>query len=399
LPSHAETPVTLLLRLAPGTTDEARDGLLAPLQARVVGHIPQLDLWAISVPAARAGASLEVLNLDPAVRYAEANARATATLWPDDPGWPLQWGPQKIGAPQAWDVTQGSATTIIALVDSGVTLAHEDLAGRLWSNPGEIPANGADDDGNGKVDDVWGWHFFHVWDGQDFVPEENNQVADDYGHGTHVAGIAGAGTDNGLGIAGLAGESRLMAVKVLDEYGLGWYFDIAQGIVYAVDNGAAVVNLSLGGQASSQALQDAVDYARDHGAVVVAASGNDGGPVYYPAACQGVLAVAATGRADERASFSNYGPQVDVAAPGVDIYSTWPWVGGYVTKSGTSMATPHVSGVAALLLSLQPAPDILQVTQAITTTAVDVDARAGTLTPVGAGSTPRPPSWSCCARS
>lgn len=177
--------------------------------------------------------------------------------------------------------------------------------------------------------------------------------------------------DNGLGIAGMAAASRLMIVKVLDQYGTGWYSDIAQGIVYAVDNGASIVNLSLGGTQPSETLQAAVDYAYSHGVLVVAAAGNDGGAVRYPAACEHVLAVAATDTVDQRASFSNYGPQVDIAAPGVDIYSTWPWRDGYWTQSGTSMATPHAAGLAALIRSFNPTLNPMQVTQIITSTALD----------------------------
>jgi subtilisin family serine protease len=164
-----------------------------------------------------------------------------------------------------------------------------------------------------------------------------------------------------------------MAVKVLDQYATGWYSDIAQGIVYAADNGAHIINISAGGAAPSRALQDAVDYARARGALVVAAAGNDGGDVLYPAACEHVLTVAATDQNDARASFSNHGPQVDVAAPGVDIYSTWPWVGGYFTQSGTSMAAPHVAGLAALVWSAHPHLAVERVTRIITTTAADVN--------------------------
>jgi subtilisin family serine protease len=262
---------------------------------------------------------------------------------------------------------------IIAIVDSGLSLEHPDLANQLWRNPDEVPENGIDDDGNGKVDDVWGWRFYHRWDGQSYVPAQDNEVLDDYGHGTHVAGIAGAEIDNNVGIAGMAGGGRLMAIKVLDQYGTGWYFDIAQGIVYAVDNGAQIINLSLGGRPPSEALQAAVDYAYAKGVLVVAASGNDGGPVLYPAACERALAVAATDADDVRPSFSNYGPQVDLAAPGTTIYSTWPWREGYWAQSGTSMATPHVAGLAALIWSVYPELSVIETSETITSTARDVN--------------------------
>jgi len=352
--AHAPTYTTLLIRLRPTVTATEEHRLFQQVEAAVIGQIPQLDLWCVSVPAAQSGAALAALNRDPAVVYAELDASAWATLLPNDPGWGQQWALQKINAPLAWDITAGRPDVVIAVLDSGVILSHPDLANRLWANPGEVPDNGVDDDGNGKTDDFWGWRFYHNWDGQTLVPREDHRVADDNGHGTHVAGIAGAEINNGLGMAGMAGGSRLMTVKVLDQYGTGWYSDIARGIVYAVDNGAGIINLSVGGEPPSETLQDAVDYAHAHGVLVVAAAGNDGGAVLYPAACEHVLAVAATDQSDAPAGFSNHGPQVDVAAPGVDIYSTWPWRGGYFTKSGTSMAAPHVAGLAALIWSARP---------------------------------------------
>jgi subtilisin family serine protease len=345
----------------------------------VIAAIPGIDVAAVRVPAGQELVALETLQGDHRVAFAELDyaVHATGVITPNDPGWANQWGPAKIEAPVAWSVVTGTSDIVVAVVDTGIQLAHQDLVGNLWTNPGEAPDNGSDDDGNGKVDDFWGWHFYHkwAWDGEKYtyLPWEDNHVADDHGHGTHVAGIAGARINNGVGVAGMAGGSRLLTVKVLDQYGNGWYSDVAQGIVYAVDNGAQVINLSLGGTPSSETLQAAVDYARAHGVLVVAATGNDGGAVLYPAACEHVLSVAATDQSDSRPSFSNHGPQVDVAAPGVGIYSTWPWVGGYFTKSGTSMAAPHVSGLAALIRSARPDLAMAQVTRIITTTAADVN--------------------------
>ncbi len=262
-------------------------------------------------------------------------------------------------------------------MDSGVYLGHPDLASKVWKNPDEIPGNGIDDDLNGKVDDVNGWHFYQQWTPDGYIPAGNANVTDDFGHGTHVAGITAAATNNGFGIAGISWGARVMPVRVLDQYGNGWYSDIAAGIIYAVDNGAKIINLSLGGAATSenaQPLCEAAAYAQQKGALLVAAAGNTGAAVLYPAACDGVLAVAATDRTDQRAVFSNFGPEVDLAAPGVDIYSTWPWLDGYFIKSGTSMAAPHVSGVAALVWSRWPEWDNVAVSRQITETAVDVDA-------------------------
>ena len=345
----------------------------------VIAAIPGIDVVAMRVPAGQEVAALETLRSDSRVAFAELDyaVHATGVITPNDPGWANQWGPAKIEAPVAWSIVTGTSDIIVAVLDTGIHLAHQDLVGNLWTNPGEAPDNGSDDDGNGKADDFWGWHFYHewAWNGKQYtyLPMEDDNVADDHGHGTHVAGIAGARINNGVGVAGMAGGSRLLTVKVLDQYGNGWYSDVAQGIVYAVDNGAQVINLSLGGTPSSETLQEAVDYARAHGVLVVAATGNNGGAVLYPAACEHVLSVAATDQSDTRASFSNHGPQVDVAAPGVGIYSTWPWAGGYFVKSGTSMAAPHVSGLAALIMSARPDLAMARVTEIITTTATDVN--------------------------
>lgn len=324
---------------------------------------------------------LRALRQEKGVAFAELDyAVQTADAFvPNDPEWPAQWGPSRIGAPVAWDVTTGTSDVVVAVLDTGVRLGHPDLAQNLWTNPGEIPGNGVDDDANGKVDDFWGWHFFHEWAWHgteyDFVAKEDNQVHDENGHGTHVAGITGARMNNGVGIAGVAGGSRVMPVKVLDQDGYGWYSDMAQGIVYAVDSGAEVINLSVGGSVDSSTLRLAVDYARDRAVLIVAAAGNtedNHTAVLFPAAYEDVLAVTATDQDDARAGFSNHGPEVDVAGPGVHVYSTW-YTYDYFIKSGTSMAAPHVSGLAALMWSARPELTAAQVTRIITSTAADVN--------------------------
>jgi subtilisin family serine protease len=272
-------------------------------------------------------------------------------LDPSDP-WYLarrQWGLEVVRAPNAWPISKGHGVTI-AIVDTGVDLAHADLRGQLWSNPGEVAGNGVDDDGDGYVDDVHGW---------DFVSGDSDPQ-DEQGHGTHVAGVAGATTDNAVGIAGMGWNVSLMSVRVLDGDGDGTVWRLAQGIRYAVDRGARVINLSLGGYGADPTTRSAVAYAQDKGCLVVASAGNDGDeagfddkPPFYPAAYGGVLGVAATDSGDRRASFSNYGAYVDVAAPGVQIYSAVP-SGGYGYLSGTSMSAPLVSGLAALLWARDP---------------------------------------------
>lgn len=332
------------------------------------------------VPEGEECPAAQRLLQDPQVLFAEPDylAQAGADLTPADPDWGKQWGPAKINAPMAWALTTGSPQVGIAVIDTGVKTDHPDLAGKIWVNPGEIPGNGVDDDGNGKVDDIHGWHFFHSYTSNGYEPYEDPWVQDEAGHGTHVAGIAGAQANNQVGIAGIAWESPLMVVKVLDKYGNGWYSDIAAGIAYAVDNGARVINLSLGGEQASVTLCQAVQYAAARGALVVAAAGNTGGSVLYPAACLDALAVAATDSQDRRPAYSNYGDQIDLAAPGGGgadqgdcVWSTW-YLGNYLSKCGTSMAAPHVSGTAALLLAHRPDLSAEDVVDLLTGTAQDI---------------------------
>ena len=358
-----------------------RPGASLASQPQIPGAAPLLsahgigssNLFVLSVAPGQEAATVAALRRNPAVRFAELDYLAQATGWPDDPALDRQWALPKIGLPAAWQVTTGTADIVVAAVDSGLYLGHPDLASKVWSNPGEIPGNGIDDDLNGKVDDVNGWHFYQQWTPSGYIPAGDANVSDEFGHGTHVSGIIGAATNNAVGIAGGSWGARVMPVRVLDQYGNGWYSDITAGILYAADNGARIINLSLGGARPSTMLCEAVKYAREtKGSLVVAATGNSGGTVLYPAACADALAVAATDRADNWATFSNNGPEVDLAAPGVEIYSTWPWLDGYFTKSGTSMAAPHVSGVAALVWSHWPAWSNVAVSAQITQTAVDV---------------------------
>jgi thermitase len=339
---------------------------------RILGQIPQLGVWLLQVPAGSEESALAELEQKPGVQYAEPNYRASALEIPDDPQWQQQWALTKINAPQAWDIAHCQGT-VIAILDTGAYLEHPDLSNALWTNPGEIANNGLDDDGNGKVDDIHGWHFEQNCTTGTCVPNENPIIQDENGHGTHVTGIAAAETNNDTGVASASWGARAMIVRVLDEYGDGYYFDIAAGMVYAADNGAQVINLSLGGESASQLLQDAANYAYNKGALVVAAAGNNGGPVLYPAACDHVVAVAATDANDQRLSFSNQGPEIDIAAPGDSIISTWlpPYL--YYYKRGTSMAAPHVSAAAALLWSWRPNWSNQQVEQRLETQADDVN--------------------------
>ncbi|HET8948036.1 MAG TPA: S8 family serine peptidase, partial [Candidatus Polarisedimenticolia bacterium] len=317
------------------------------------------ELWrlgaGVGVPEA-----LARLKQTPGLQYAEPNYLLRAAKTPDDPFFPIQWALQNTGqssgtagadidAGQAWDITEG-APVVVAVVDTGVDMQHPDLAANIWTNPGEIPGNLIDDDGDGLVDDVHGW---------DFVNHDDDP-SDDDGHGTHVAGTIAASADNGLGVAGIAWHARLMPLKFLDASGLGTTSDAIEAIDYAAARGARVLNASWGGGDFSEALFESIRNAAAQEVLFVAAAGNDGADSdrvpFFPAGfdAPNIIAVAATDRRDRLAPFSNYGARkVDMAAPGVDIYSTLPG-GAYGFSSGTSMATPHVSGVAALILGFAP---------------------------------------------
>lgn len=320
---------------------------------------------------------------DPNVLTVQEDHRVHATITPDDPLWGQQWGPQKVKAPAAWDVTTGKSSVIVAVLDTGVDLTHSDLASQLWANTQEVPENGLDDDGNGHIDDINGWRFGHDALG---TPYGSNEVNDDHGHGTHVAGIIAARGNNGQGIAGMAWGSRVMVVKVLDQRGDGYYSEVANGLVYATNNGAQIANLSLGGPDQSKIMEDAIAYANTHDTMVIASAGNTGSAVLFPAAYSGAVAVAATDQNDQHPWFSCYGPEIDLAAPGNLIYSTC--IGNqYCFKSGTSMATPHVAGLAALLRSQHPDYPAAQVLQQLQTTAQTLIPLAGTSIRAGGEST------------
>ena len=338
-----------------------------------------------------AGGSLEDvlarLRSDPGVEYAEEDSVVRVSLTPNDPFYSSagSWGQayddlyglKKIRAGAAWDVTTGEGVTV-AVVDTGLDYTHPDIADNVWVNVDEIPGNGVDDDANGFVDDVRGWDFI----GTSYsTPTVDANPVDDHGHGTHVAGTVAAQGNNGLGVVGVAWRSKVMPVKGLDRYGYGLSSSLADAILYAANNGADVINNSWGGKGTSLTVRDALDYAYNLGVVSVCAAGNNNADVldFFPASFPNVITVAATDASDWKAYYSNWGARVDVAAPGSDILSlraAGTFMGQalddyYTRADGTSMASPHVAGLAALVLSLHPTYSVEEIRQALRTSAVD----------------------------
>ncbi len=298
-------------------------------------------------------------------------AKTESRVIPSDPDYPKQWNLSMLNLPKAWGIEQGVATVIIAVVDSGLDIHHPELRSQLWRNPGEISDNGVDDDENGYVDDVNGWDFSDAPTLQghgDWITRDN-RPDDETGHGTHVAGIIAAETDNGIGIAGIAWHCRLMPLRAGFVSGTGAFLqndDVAAAIVYAADNGAQIISMSWGDTVNAFIVQDAVNYAYRRGCILVAASGNSGGAVsYYPAALKTVVSVAALEKNGRLWANSHFGATIDIAAPGDEILSTVPG-GDYDIRSGTSMAAPHVSGVVALMLSANPTCSNTEIFQLLT---------------------------------
>ncbi len=378
---HGAVPGELIVRFAPHVGPTRRVHVAAAAGVSLRRWLGTRGLWLVHVlpPGRTATHAARALERSHGVRWAQPNRYVSLNATtPDDPMFAQDWGLANTGqsvqsatgtadadidAPEAWDQTTGSANVVVGVVDTGVDYTHADLAANIWTNPGETgggkESNGVDDDGNGYVDDWHGWNF----------GLGTNDPIDVVGHGTHVAGTIGAAGDNGTGVAGVNWNVQIMPLRVADANGALSDAAVAAAFAYAGRMGAKVVNASLGGNYTSSAELAAINGAPNTLFVVSAGNSNQNikstavSPCTLPAA--NVLCVGATGPTDARASFSNYAPtQVDIAAPGVNILSTLPG-DQYGYYNGTSMASPHVAGVAALVFAAYPTRSVAAVEAAI----------------------------------
>jgi subtilisin family serine protease len=314
-------PDRLVVGFDETASSETMAAVIEGVDGTVKRSLPAIDASAIEVQDGQADEAISSLEAAPAVEYVEPEVLLQAAdVAPNDSLWSEQWGPKRVRAPTAWEATRGSASVVVAVLDTGIDAGHADLSGAVV--PGfDVVSN-------------------------DFDPQDDN------GHGTAAAGVIAARTNNAQGQAGVCWNCAVMPVKVLGASGSGTTSAIASGILWAVAHGADVINLSLGGTGTTSALADAVAQAASRGVVVVAAAGNNGNTSpFYPAAYPQVLSVAATTSADGRYEWSTYGSWVQVAAPGCNIAPEAG--GGYVNFCGTSAATPVVSGIAGLAYSLE----------------------------------------------
>ncbi len=377
----------VLVAFHAGVPQDRSEAARAELGATTIQTFQEIRLqrWKLP-PSMSVSDAVRRLATNPGVRYAEPNYVVNALAIPNDPLRNDLWGLHNLGqtggtndadidALEAWDVQTGSSSIVVGVVDTGIDYTHEDLAGNIWTNPGEdldgngvvdpTDFNGVDDDANGKIDDLRGWD----------CRNEDNDPMDDHNHGTHVAGTIGARGNNGIGVVGVSWNVKLMPLKFLGTGGSGSTTDAIECINYAASfvdaNGNKIVRVtsnSWGGGRRSKALQDAI---AKSGALFVAAAGNSGSSSkMYPAGydLDNIISVAATDHNDALASFSNFGSDwVDLGAPGVGVLSSIR-NNGYQSFSGTSMATPHASGVAALLMAHFPAMTNAEVKTAILNT-------------------------------
>jgi len=379
----------VVVRLRPGVKEEDLQQLAGKQGARIRKKALAQGTYLVELAGADLDAvthAVEAFTKEAhAVAYAEPDYLVHAIATPNDPRLGELWGLHNTGqtggivdadvdASEAWDLSTGNLNVRVGVIDTGVDYTHEDLVANIWTNPGEIPGNGRDDDGNGLVDDVRGW---------DFAGNDNDPMDDHY-HGTHVAGTIGAVGNNGKGIAGVCWNVSIVPLKFLDAGGRGATSDAVDAITYATTIGVHLTSNSWGGGGASQSLRDAIAGADQAGILFVAAAGNSSVDTdlsaNFPSSYDlpNIIAVAATDHADTLAGFSNYGAvSVDLGAPGVAVLSCVP-ANQYRRLSGTSMATPHVSGVCALMKSRVPALTHAQVKSFLLSSVDPVPALSGT---------------------
>ena len=345
-------PHEILVKFKPGTDETAKAIVRQQLDARLVNVINSIrvEYWQLPIDTDTIEA-VDLLNNMPVIDYAEPNYLYSPQLLPNDPDFNRSWylnntgqeingargrSGADISAPGAWDMETGNQDMVIAVIDSGVAFDHPDLKDNVWTNKNEIADNGLDDDNNGYVDDIHGWDFVN----QDNNPSDYSKDLYGNGHGTHVAGIIAASGNNGLGTVGVMWHAKMMPLQIFDLFEDSPFnattMNIVLAVLYAVDNGAKIINCSFGGPSFSRAQYEAYQFAEQNGALVVAAAGNDGRDnddfPTYPASydLENIIAVAASDESDALASYSNFGTvSVDVAAPGgsasaSNIYSTTP---------------------------------------------------------------------------
>lgn len=335
---------TYLVQFQPGASQAERTAWLIATDAELVSWMPQIAVAEVRFPH---GAPLAAASADTApIAFMEPDVQVSGDVAVSDPAFldaNQGYGQHLLDLALAWNVTKGSADVTIAIVDSGINPNHPEFAGHL------VP-------------------------GYDFINNDDDPT-DDHGHGTHVAGIAAAEL-NGIGTVGVCPQCSLMPVKVLNQRNGGTWGSVSKGILFAVDNGADVINLSLGATITSTTLISSVQYALNNDVVVVAAAGNMASNTpFYPAAVPGVIGVSGTDSHDQYWQISNYGDYIDVSAPAVNIYSSYYDLvntSGYAYMSGTSMASPFVSGLAALIRSRRPELTVEEVTNLIAETAKDL---------------------------
>ncbi len=346
------TTKTFLIQFNAETTVADRDAILRELDAQLLDWIEPIHVAKVAIAqetdTVRSSNIHQSVLASPHIKFYEEDAIVSGMYTPNDPD--LQdiqrgYGHQIINLPAAWDFTRGDEEILIAILDSGINAGHTELAK-------------------------------NIVDGYDFINADSDP-ADDQGHGSHVSGIVAAEIDNHIGSTGVCPKCRIMPIKVLNQSNTGTWSAIIDGIIYATDNNARIINISLGGERASKAVEAAVEYAHSKSVLVVAAAGNSRSQIdFYPAAYPHVLAVAATDHQDQQWELSNSGSYVDVSAPGHLIYSTSKSTGngesGYAFMSGTSMAAPYVSGLAGLLLSQDPTRTPEEVTKLIIDSADDL---------------------------